>query len=110
LGSYVDASEISGNSTQKLPGQSPKNAKMAAATSETSIATPSSALPSSAPREANVNAYEISGDSSQKLLGQSPSNAEVAAAATETTTASPSTGHPPSTSVEENVDASDIWQ
>ena len=37
------ASEQSGDSTQKLPGLSPKNAEMAAATAETSTATPSAA-------------------------------------------------------------------
>ena len=37
------ASQQSGDSTQKLPEQSPKNAEMAAATTETSTATPSAA-------------------------------------------------------------------
>jgi hypothetical protein len=41
----VVASEISGDSTQKLPGQSPKNGKMAAATTETSTATQSADPP-----------------------------------------------------------------
>ena len=41
----VVASEQSGNSTQMLPGLSTKNAKMAAATTETSTATPSAYPP-----------------------------------------------------------------
>ena len=51
VGADVDASEMSGDSTHKLPGQSPKNAQMAAATTETSTATPSAdlAAPTSVP-------------------------------------------------------------
>jgi hypothetical protein len=41
----VDASKISGNSTQKLPGQSPKTAEVAADTAETSTVTLSAAPP-----------------------------------------------------------------
>ena len=41
LEATIDASKISGNSTQNLPRQSPKNAEIAAATTETSTATPS---------------------------------------------------------------------
>ena len=43
VGANFVASEISGDSTQKLPGQFPKNAEIASATSETSTATPSAA-------------------------------------------------------------------
>jgi hypothetical protein len=45
VGANVVSSAISGHSTQKLPGQSPKNAKMAADTTETSTATPSADPP-----------------------------------------------------------------
>ena len=44
-GSNVVASEISGDSTQKPSGQSPKNAETAADTTETSTATPSASAP-----------------------------------------------------------------
>ena len=44
LEATIGTSKISGNSTQNLPRQSPKNAQIAAATTETSTATPSATL------------------------------------------------------------------
>ena len=81
---------------------------MAAATTETSIATPSAGHPPSILVGANVDASEISGDSTQKLPGQSPKNARMEAVTAETSTATPSGGHPPSSSVGSNFDASEI--
>ena len=54
VGENVDASDISGDSTQKLPGQSPKNAEMEAVTKETSTATPSDCHPPSSSVGANL--------------------------------------------------------
>lgn len=107
VGANAVASEILGDSTQKLPGQSPSNAKMAAATTEISTAIPSVCHPLSTlvGLGTNVNASEISGDSTQKLPGQSPKNAKMAFATTEITTATPSDCLPPSTLVGANVDA-----
>ena len=51
----VVASKQSGNSTQKLPKLSPKNAKMAAATAKTSTATPSAVPPPPTSVEASFN-------------------------------------------------------
>jgi hypothetical protein len=89
VGANVVAYEISGDSTQKLPGQSPNNAAMAADT-ETSTATPSAAPPPPTSVGANVVAYGITGDSTQKLPEQSPNNPKVAADTAETSTATTS--------------------
>jgi hypothetical protein len=78
----VEASEISGNSTQELSRQSPKNAKIAAAAAETSIATPYSDL---APTPTSVRAnVDASGNSNQRLPAQSPNNADMGPAPAET--------------------------
>ncbi len=84
------APEQLGDSTQKLPEQSPKNAAMQPVTKETSIATPSVDHPLSSSVGSNVDASEISGDSTQKLPGQSPKNAKRATATSETSIATPS--------------------
>ena len=77
VGSIVKASEISGNSSQnlpghsepsrkspqELPGQSPKNGEMALATTETSTATPSADQPPSTSTPPSAGAAEKSGDS-----------------------------------------------
>ncbi len=99
VGENVDASDISGDSTQKLPGQSPKNAEMEAVTTETSAATPSAGHPPSTSVGANYVASDIPGDSTQKLIGQFPKNAERAADTTEISTATPPADLPPPTSV-----------
>jgi hypothetical protein len=104
LGKNVDASDISGDSIQKLPGHSPKNAEMEAITTETSATTPSAGHPPSTSVGANVNASEISGNSgdstqTQKLTGQFPNNAKMAADTTGTSTATPPADLPPLTSV-----------
>ena len=85
----MDASEISGDSTQKLPGQSPNNVEMPFAITETTV-TPSDCHPPSTSVGSNVVTSEISGDSTQKPSEQSPKNAEIAADTTETSTATPS--------------------
>ena len=108
VGYPLSSSVISGDSTQKLPGQSPSNAKMSAATTETTTASPSAGHPSSTSVGENVDASDKSCDSTQKLPRQSPKNAEMEAVTTETSTATPSDCHPPSSSVGANFDASKI--
>ena len=59
----VEASEISGNSTQNLPRSSPQNAEIAAATTEPGSATPSShSAPTPTSVCANVDAPGINSD------------------------------------------------
>jgi hypothetical protein len=95
----VDTAEtLSGDSTQKLPGQSLKNTEIAATITETSIASPSAGPPSLTSVGGNVVASEESGDSNQKLSGQSPKNPTMEAATTETSIATPSTDLAPPTS------------
>ena len=73
------ASEQSGNSTQKLPGISPNNVVVAAATTRTSAATPSAVPAPPTPIGDYMVASRISGDSTQNHPGHSPNNAEMAA-------------------------------
>ena len=88
----VVGTDKSGDSAQKLPRQSPKNAEVSAATTETSTAAPSTGPPPPTSVGANVVGTETSGYSTQKLSGQSPKITEVAAATTETSIAAPSAG------------------
>lgn len=102
----VEASEISGNSTQKLSRQSPKNAKISVATAETSIATPYS---DSAPTPTSVHAnVDASGNSNQRLPAQSPNNADMGPAPAETSSATTTVIPPPRTSVGSSVKESEI--
>jgi hypothetical protein len=99
----VEASEISGNSTQNLPRPSPQNAKIAAATTEPGSATPSS---DSAPTPTSVCAnVDASGNSTQRLPAQSPKNADMAPATAETSSATTTAIPPPLTSVGSSVQA-----
>ena len=94
-----NAETLSGDSTQKLPGQSLKNTEIAATITETSIASPSAGPSSLTSVGGNVVASEESGDSTQKLSWQSPKNPKMAAATPETSTATPSADLAPPTSV-----------
>jgi hypothetical protein len=104
----VVAPEQSGDSTQKLPEQSPKNASMEPVIKETSTATPSIGHSLSSSVRSNVDASEISCNSTQKLPGQSPKNAKMATATSETSIATPSAAPPPSASREANVSCGGI--
>ena len=102
----VEASEISGNSTQNLPRSSPQNAEIAAATTEPGSATPSS---DSAPPPTSVCAnVDVPGNSTQRLPAPSPKNADMAPTSAETSSATTPAIPPPPTSVGSSVQASKI--
>ena len=102
----VEASEISGNSTQNLPRSSPQNAEIAAATTEPGSATPSS---DSAPPPTSVCAnVDASGNSTQRTPAPSPKNADMSPASAEISSATTPAIPPPPTSVGSSVQASKI--